>query len=210
MCSLHAVSKKVKAGAVNELEAAFFEQCGPVADDADFFLELFRQWDKDFRWYTIIANRNPDKVKELLFHEDTMPGFNDSGAHLTNLAFYDGNLVTLKLAAEESLDKVAIAVKRLTAEPAEFFGLDVGNLNVGTQADIAIINPAALNDYDSDAKREIIYREDFQHEQLVNRSDGVVEQTIIAGLAAWRNGDFTPELGNVKMGRALTYVGRVT
>jgi N-acyl-D-aspartate/D-glutamate deacylase len=139
-----------------------------------------------------------------------MPGFNDSGAHLTNLAFYDGNLVTLKLAAEESLDKVAIAVKRLTAEPAEFFGLDVGNLNVGTQADIAIINPAALNDYDSDAKREIIYREDFQHEQLVNRSDGVVEQTIIAGLAAWRNGDFTPELGNVKMGRALTYVGRVT
>jgi N-acyl-D-aspartate/D-glutamate deacylase len=200
--------QKDKTGAVNELEAAFFEQCGPVADDADFFLELFRQWDKDFRWYTIIANKNPDKVKELLFHEDTMPGFNDSGAHLTNLAFYDGNLVTLKLAAEESLDKVAIAVKRLTSEPADFFGLDVGNLNVGTQADITIVNPEALSSYDSDASRTIIYRDDFENEQLVNRSDGVVEHTIIAGHSAWLDGDFTPELGRVKMGRPLTYAGR--
>ena len=137
-----------------------------------------------------------------------MPGVNDSGAHLTNLAFYDGNLVTLKLAAEESLDKVAIAVKRLTSEPADFFGLDVGNLNVGTQADIAIINPDALSAYDSDSNREIIYREDFQNEQLVNRSNGVVHQTIIAGFDAWRDGDFTPELGKVKMGRPLTYAGR--
>lgn len=200
--------QKDKTGAVNQLEAAFFEQCGPVADDADFFLELFRQWDKDFRWYTIIANKNPAKVKELLFHEDTMPGFNDSGAHLTNLAFYDGNLVTLKLAAEESLDKVAIAVKRLTSEPADFFGLDVGNLSVGTQADITIVNPEALSSYDSDASREIIYRDDFENEQLVNRSDGVVEHTIIAGHSAWLDGDFTPELGRVKMGRPLTYAGR--
>jgi N-acyl-D-aspartate/D-glutamate deacylase len=97
-----------------------------------------------------------------------MPGVNDSGAHLTNLAFYDGNLVTLKLAAEESLVKVAIAVKRLASEPADFFGLDVGNLNVGTQADIAIINPDALSAYDSDSNREIIYREDLKNEQLVN------------------------------------------
>ena len=137
-----------------------------------------------------------------------MPGVNDSGAHLTNLAFYDGNLVTLKLAAEESLDKVAIAVKRLTSEPADFFGLDVGNLSVGTQADITIVNPEALSSYDSDASREIIYRDDFENEQLVNRSDGVVEHTIIAGHSAWLDGDFTPELGRVKMGRPLTYVGR--
>tara|TARA_B110000977_G_scaffold161631_1_gene206674 strand:- start:237 stop:371 length:135 start_codon:yes stop_codon:yes gene_type:complete len=41
--------QKDKTGAVNDLEAAFFEQCGPLADDTDFFLELLRQWDKDFR-----------------------------------------------------------------------------------------------------------------------------------------------------------------
>jgi N-acyl-D-aspartate/D-glutamate deacylase len=200
--------QKDKTGAENELEAAFFDQCGLVNDDADFFLELLRQWDKDFRWYTVIANKNPEKVKELLFHEHTMPGFNDSGAHLTNLAFYDGNLLTLKIAAQESLDKVAIAVKRLTSEPAKFFGLDVGNLNVGTQADIAIVNPEVLAAYDSDVNRGIIYREDFQNEQLVNRSDGVVAQTIIAGHIAWQDGEFSSELGNVKMGRALTYAGR--
>jgi N-acyl-D-aspartate/D-glutamate deacylase len=197
-----------KTGAINDLEAAFFDQCGLVVDEADFFLELLRQWDKDFIWFTVIANENPEKVKELLFHKDTMPGFNDSGAHLTNMAFYDGNLVTLKLAAEESLDKVAVAVKRLTSEPANFFGLDVGNLNIGTQADITIVNPEVLNSYDSDSKRELIYREDFDNEQLVNRSDGVVEHTIIAGHSAWQNGDFTPELGNVKMGRPLIFSGR--
>jgi N-acyl-D-aspartate/D-glutamate deacylase len=117
-------------------------------------------------------------------------------------------LVTLKLAAEESLDKVAIAVKRLSSEPAEFFGLDVSDLKVGTQADIAIINPDALSAYDSDSNREIIYRTDFQNEQLVNRSNGVVEHTIIADFDAWIDGGFSPELGKVKMGRPLTYAGR--
>jgi len=45
-----------------------------------------------------------------------LPGFNDSGAHLINLAFFDGNLLTLQIAARESLEMVAKAVRRLTRE----------------------------------------------------------------------------------------------
>ncbi|MFT7130814.1 MAG: N-acyl-D-aspartate/D-glutamate deacylase [Gammaproteobacteria bacterium] len=199
-----------ETGASSDEEATFFETFSAVADDADFILEILRKWDKDFRWFTIIANKDPQRVKELLFHEHTLPGFNDSGAHLTNLAFYDGNLVTLKIAAQESLDKVSEAVKRLTHEPAQFFGIDVGNLNIGAQADLIVIDPQALKNYDSDSKREIKYRDDFQNEQLVNRSDGVVCNTIIAGHRAWQDTDFTPLLGTIKMGRPLTYAGRMT
>ncbi|MFT5691543.1 MAG: N-acyl-D-aspartate/D-glutamate deacylase, partial [Oceanicoccus sp.] len=199
-----------ETGANSDEEATFFETFSAVADDADFILEILRKWDKDFRWFTIIANKDPQRVKELLFHEHTLPGFNDSGAHLTNLAFYDGNLVTLKIAAQESLDKVSEAVKRLTHEPAQFFGIDVGNLNIGAQADLIVIDPQALKNYDSDSKREIKYRDDFQNEQLVNRSDGVVCNTIIAGHRAWQDTDFTPLLGTIKMGRPLTYAGRMT
>jgi N-acyl-D-aspartate/D-glutamate deacylase len=39
---------------------------------------------------------------------------------------------------------VAKVVRRLTAEPAEFFGLDVGTLEIGAQADLVVIDPEAL------------------------------------------------------------------
>ena len=46
-------------------------------------------------------------LKKLLLDENTLPGFNDSGAHLTNMAFFDGNLRTLRFAQEDGLATVA-------------------------------------------------------------------------------------------------------
>ena len=133
-----------------------------------------------------------------------LPGFNDSGAHLINLAFFDGNLLTLQLAQRRSLEQVARAVRRLTREPAEFFGVDAGRLDVGAQADIVLIDPDALRGYDTDANRRMVYREIFAHEQLVNRSDGVVTGVFIAGEQVWDGRDFMPALGARKLGRPLT------
>ena len=94
-------------------EAEFFATFPkPAGDDADFVLHLLRQWDTRLRWHTTTANRDPAVLKELLFHPLTLPGFNDSGAHLTNMAFYDGNLRSLKIAQEDGLGKVALAVHR--------------------------------------------------------------------------------------------------
>jgi N-acyl-D-aspartate/D-glutamate deacylase len=137
-----------------------------------------------------------------------LPGFNDSGAHLINLAFFDGNLLTLQIAARESVDKVAQAVRRLTREPAEFFGVDAGRLEVGAQADIVLVDPEALLTYDTDANRRMIYREIFEHEQLVNRSDGVVTAVFIAGEQVWDGRGFLPALGTRQLGRALTATAR--
>ena len=171
--------------------------------EGEFLLHLFRRYDRDLRWWFTIANDRPGILRDLLFHPHLLPGFNDSGAHLINLAFFDGNLLTLQIAARESLEMVAKAVRRLTREPAEFFGVDAGRLDVGAQADVVLLDPEALRHYDTDANRRMIYRDIFEHEQLVNRSDGVVAAVFIAGEQVWDGTDFTPALGSKRLGRAL-------
>jgi N-acyl-D-aspartate/D-glutamate deacylase len=181
---------------------------GPTKREGAFLLHLIRRYDRELRWWFTVANDRPEVLKQLLFHEHMLPGFNDSGAHLINLAFFDGNLLTLQIAARESVEKVAHAVKRLTREPAEFFGIDAGRLDVGAQADLVLVDPDALLRYDTDASRRMIYRDIFEHDQLVNRSDGVVTSVLIAGEQVWDGRDFTPALGTRKLGRALTATAR--
>jgi len=175
----------------------------PAGDDCDFLLHLLRRFDTALRWWTITANRDREVTKALLFNPKLLPGFNDSGAHLTNMAFYDGNLRMLKFAQEDGIDKVAYAVHRLTQEPAEFFGLDVGTLKPGAQADIVVMDPEALRAYDSDAGVRYIWRDIFEANQLVNRSDGVVSHVMIGGRMAWRDGAYTDLHGRERLGRVL-------
>jgi N-acyl-D-aspartate/D-glutamate deacylase len=181
----------------------------PIGREGGFLLHLLRRYDRDLRWWFVVANDRPEVLKDLLFHEHMLPGFNDSGAHLINLAFFDGNLLTLQVAAKDSIELVAHAVRRLTREPAEFFGIDAGRLEPGAQADLVLVDPEALKRYDTDANRRMVRRDIFDHDQLVNRSDGVVRAVFIAGEQVWDGREFTPALGTRRLGRALTAgVGR--
>ena len=87
---------------------------------------------------------------------------------------------------------------------SELFGIKTGTLATGAAADITIIDPQALEGYDGEGNVERIYREEFEHEQLVNRSDNVVVVTIIGGKIAWNNNSFAEVLNNEKFGRVLT------
>lgn len=186
-----------------ELEAfaSFPESC----DDADFVLHLLRRYDTDLRWWEVTANRNPKRIKKLLFNPLLLPGFNDSGAHLTNMAFYDGNLRTLKMAQEDGLARVAHAVHRLTAEPADFLGLEAGRLEVGARADLVLVDPAKLAAWNPDATYRYVWRDCFEHHQIVNRPDGVVRGVMIAGRFAWREGAYVPEYGRRRFGSVLRH-----
>ena len=95
-------------------------------------------------------------------------------------------------------------VKRLTRDVSEIFGIKAGTLNIGAKADITIINPKTLSSYDGEANVQRIHREEFDHEQLVNRSDGVVTATIIGGKTAWKNNSFADNLNNESFGRVMT------
>lgn len=192
------------SGSRSETErAAFAAMPNPLADDCEFFLHLLRSYDTALRWWTVTANRDPKLTKELLFHPLLLPGFNDSGAHLTNMAFYDGNLRTLKLAQEDGDAKVAHAVHRLTQEPAEFFGVDAGTIKVGARADLVQIDPEALRRFDPETSVEYVYRPVFEHHQLVNRPQGVVARTLINGRVVWEQGAYVPAFGRETFGRVL-------
>jgi len=176
----------------------------PIGREGEFLLHLVRRYDRDLRWWFTVANDRPEILEQLLFHPHMLPGFNDSGAHLINLAFFDGNLLTLQVAQRHSIERVALAVRRLTREPAEFFGVDAGRLEPGAQADLVLVDPDALGRYDTDANRRMVYRDIFEHEQLVNRSDGVVTAVFIAGEPVWDGREFTAALGTRRLGRPLT------
>jgi len=209
--SMDAVFKRLQRWQSGETDAArstaeteaFQSFPKPIADDCEFFLHLLWHYDTEMRWYNTVANRDPEVLKKLLFHPKTLPGFNDSGAHLTNMAFYDGNLRTLKLAKEESMQCVAEQIKRLTSEPADFFGMDVGRIESGAQADILVVDPAALETYVPENCVDYIYRDEFGHHQMVNRVPDVVQQVMVAGKLAWSGDDFTAEFGKQRFGRAL-------
>lgn len=176
----------------------------PIGDDANFMLHMMRRYDKGFRYWVDVANVGNSGTLDLLLDKNTLPGFNDSGAHITNMAFFDGNLMSLKLAQQQSIETVATMVRRLTSEPAAFFGLEgVGKLELGAQADLVMIDPEALRNWDDCSNREFIYRELFEHKQLVCRSDGVVTYTFINGEPVWHDGGFGKALGTQTLGRAL-------
>ena len=174
-----------------------------LRDDADFMLHMMRTYDKSFRFYADIANKDNKATLGFLLDEHALPGFNDSGAHITNMAFFDSNLMSLKLAKERDEATVAHMVKRLTSEPAEIFGLDVGSLEIGAQADMVLINPDALDGWQPDQTRKLEYREIFGHEQMVNRPEGIVDSVYINGVVAWKDGAAQAALGQKTLGRAL-------
>lgn len=174
-----------------------------VSDEADFMLQVLRSFDTKISWYTVTANRDMKTVRRLLMDPSLLPGFNDSGAHLTNMAFYDVNLRSLKLAAEGGEQDVTYMVKRLTKDAADVFNVDRGTIYTDDVADLILVDPKQLAQYDGEANVARVFREEYQHPQLVNRSDDVVPYVFIQGQVAWRGAEFTPELGQVKMGQLL-------
>jgi dihydroorotase-like cyclic amidohydrolase len=59
--------------------------------------------------------------------------------------------------------------------PPMYLALKGGTIDMGDVADLILIDPKKLAEYDGETSAQRIHREEFSHEQLVNRSDGVVE-----------------------------------
>ena len=180
-----------------------------IKDEADFMLQIFRSFDLDLSWSTVTANRNPKTTRQLIMNPLLIPGFNDCGAHLTNMAFYDVNLRSLKLASSGGDKDITYIVKRLTKDAADLFGVKGGTINEGDIADLILVDPQQLANYDGEANVIRQFRNEYNHEQLVNRSDGVVPLVMISGNIAWENDDFSRELGEKPMGRLLRATGTI-
>ncbi len=192
-------------GARDDEERAAFEAMPPLdGDEVTFLVHVLHRYDTDLRWFMIAANADPAKLRDTLFDPEFLPGFNDSGAHLTNMAFYDANLRGLHLAQHEGLERVAQHVRRLTRDPAEFFRVDAGTLDIGARGDVAIVDPEALSDWDTESTTEFVWRDAFDNQQVVNRPPDVVVRTIVGGTTVWADGAPTSALGVTRAGDVLT------
>ena len=190
---------KASEDEIKIIESDFFW----VHDEADFVIQMLRTFDIKLSWSTVTANEDQSMVRDLLMNPTLLPGFNDSGAHLTNMAFYDVNLRSLKLAYQGGEEDVSFMVKRLTKDPADVFGVEGGTIYEGDIADLILIDPKNLEAYEGEDNIQRVHREEYQHEQLVNRSEGVVPLVLINGQIAWHNNQFGSKLGKTKMGRLL-------
>ena len=95
------------------------------------------------------------------------------------------------------------AVHRLTAEVAEWFGLDAGTLREGDRADFVVIDPAGLDDsVDAYHEEKVPFYGDLS--RMVNRNDAAVVATGVNGAVVFRKGEFRDGYGEtVKSGRFL-------
>lgn len=169
----------------------------------ELFMDLVANYDQDFRWKSEVANHRPKQRLRLLASKQTIPGFNDSGAHNVNMAFQDGALQMLKqVQANPGVIPLEKAIYRLTKLPAEWLGLNTGSLTVGDKADVVVINPnklqtnlgAPIEDYDERLKGA--YR-------MVKRSDGIVKHVLVGGEEIFNEEGFAKDLGQKKYGKLL-------
>ncbi|MEO1437715.1 MAG: amidohydrolase family protein, partial [Bacteroidota bacterium] len=174
-------------------------------DPVDTFLDLVVEMDKEILWETTVGNQNPDDYGPLYNDPNVVFGFADSGAHINNMAFYNLAIRVLRY-VQASHDKgnplmsYEKAIWRLTKENADFFNIDAGHLAVGKRADLNILDPEKL----SDKVHEYHTAEFLQGcERLVNRSEDVIELTMINGKIAVEQGEFAESFGKERFGQFL-------
>ncbi|MCO5233855.1 MAG: amidohydrolase family protein [Chitinophagales bacterium] len=167
------------------------------------FMDLLAEYDTQIRWWCDTSNHREKVRLELLGYKHCMPGFNDSGAHNVNMAFHDGPLQFLKTALrypeEMSIEK---AIYRSTKEPADFLGIDAGDISVGKRADVVVIDPSRIEaEINSDPIED--YHPAFGGGyRLVKRSGKVVQHVFINGNEAYTNNGvlkFHEDLGKKKI-----------
>ena len=173
----------------------------------DAFLDLVIEHGRELRWRTVISNHRPKVLKRLAVDPGVQVGFSDAGAHLRNMAFYNSGLCLLRhvhqsAEAGAAFMTVEHAVHRLTGELADWYSLDAGYLRVGDRADIAVVDPAHL-DESLDAYAEQPVEQYGGLSRMVNRNDDTVSAVLVGGRTVFRNGVPTELVGTVRTGSFL-------
>ena len=129
------------------LEKYLGRTVGEIAEerDTDAFDTLFDLALEDnlaMRFVGSAANNDWDRIPELINDPRTMIGLADGGAHCDMLC--EAGYATFILGywvREKKVMSLEYAIKRITSEPADMFGIkDRGRLKVGNPADIVIFD----------------------------------------------------------------------
>lgn len=155
---------------------------------ADIFLDWANEHEMEPGLVVTIANADPDYNGEVLCDPNTLVAASDVGAHMQMMAAYgDPSLLITRHVLERGDLSLEAAVRRLTAEPAEFLGLtDRGALKVGNHADIAVIDIDELEYLPQELAPDLIGGEAY----FTRAAKGIIA-TIVDGVATQIGGEVT-------------------
>ena len=181
-------------------------------DPIDAFLDLCIKHEDALRWGIQFGNHRPKVMRKLIKNPHLHVGFADSGAHLKNLASYNFPICLLKHVkdAHDEGDRfitIGQAVRRLTGELADWYGIEAGYIREGDRADLVIVNPEGLTE--DVWGMDNAWFEAFHMDRLVNRNDEAVDAVLINGKLAYTKTDgCVPELGSERgFGTFLPAIG---
>jgi N-acyl-D-aspartate/D-glutamate deacylase len=158
-------------------------------DGVDTFLDLTLQDDLEIEFTLSTFNHRVDRMKEILGNRDILIGLGDGGAHVDMLC--DSGYPTYLLGTwvrEHQALTLEEGVRRLTSDPADFYGIqDRGRLRPGLAADIAIFDPHTVGSSNRGERR---YDLPGGAKRMVMPSRGV-RYTIVNGACVFADGNLT-------------------
>jgi len=158
-------------------------------DGVDALLDITLEDDLQNEFTMQSFNTRVERMTEILQNKDMLLGLGDGGAHLDMLC--DSGYPTYVLGTwvrERKVLSLEEAVRRMTSDPADFFGIrDRGRLAPGLAADVTIFDPASVA---SAGRPERRYDLPGGAKRMVMRSQGI-EYTIVNGEVTWMKGELT-------------------
>ncbi len=156
--------------------------CTPL----DVMLDLSLAEHLETRFWSVLANNDPEAIATLLPQDTVLLGLADSGAHVSQLcdACFSTDLLGNWVRDREVMP-LEHAIRKLSGEPAAVFGLeDRGTLEVGKAADVVVFDETTIapgplrriRDFPADGERLVADAPEGVRHVLVNgtviRTDG--------------------------------------
>ena len=156
-------------------------------DGVDAFLDLTLADNLELEFTMTSFNTRVDRMAELLNNPAILIGLGDGGAHVDMLC--DSGYPTYLLGTwvrERGVLSLQEAVRRMTSDPADFFGIrDRGRLMKGLAADITIFDPATVGSPNRGERR---YDLPGGGKRMVMPSRGI-RTTIVNGVTTYADGE---------------------
>ena len=183
------VGKPELKGLIGKSVADIARERGREGNEFETMLDLAIEDDLNISFSQAVFNTNEERLAKLINDPRPMIGLSDAGAHVSLLC--DAGYCTYLLGhwvRELNAITLEYAVKRLTSEPADFFGLKGrGRLSVGNSADVAIFDANTVG-----SARRGTMKDDLPGggKRLVMPATGVIH-TVVNGVPVYEDGRYT-------------------